>query len=522
MLHWLLACDAEAPPNWSRPSDAPPVDTETTPTPADDTGAVTTLADTSTDTSDTGEPAEAFDVVVVGSGPAGMAAALTAREAGASVLVLERDDYPGLGLILGGLAFATGSRWQAELGIVDTPEGAAAAWESITGVSGDHPGVRAFLDESGPTLEWLADNYGLTVEQVGGEIDVGWIARLHTLNWGQVDEFHPLIVAFDGELRTSVEVTEPWIEDGAIVGVRWVDLATGLEGRSRAGAVVIATGGFLRDLDRARAADPRLEGRDVVFENNPQANGGGLPFLAAVGAAMADEDDFVAYVHSIPDPDSTEEGLLVVGFEDGLVVGEDGGRFVADEVIESMDLFDALPPGDVFVVLTEEQALALGFSRPGYRWAAPTAPESVDAAHVLSVSPDIWSAPSLADLAAATGIDAEGLQAEVDGYNAAIAAGSGDPWGRPVRGLAPFESDVWYAVRLVPGLGKNFGGVATDTSGAVLDADGLPIPGLFAAGEVAGMIVGGGGGEGFSGSVAACYQGGRAAGASAVAYAAVE
>lgn len=84
-----------------------------------------------------------------------------------------------------------------------------------------------------------------------------------------------------------------------------------------------------------------------------------------------------------------------------------------------------------------------------------------------------------------------------------------------MTGAEPLAGAQWFAVRLSPGLAKNFGGVATDVDGHVLDELGRPIPGLYAAGEVAGMVLEGGGGAGFAGSMNACYWGGRVAGASA-------
>jgi uncharacterized protein len=65
---------------------------------------------------------------------------------------------------------------------------------------------------------------------------------------------------------------------------------------------------------------------------------------------------------------------------------------------------------------------------------------------------------------------------------------------------------------LRPSLAKNFGGALTDIDAHVLDTDGVPIPGLYAAGELVGMVSGGGAGTGFPGSVGGCYDGGRRAG----------
>ena len=87
-----------------------------------------------------------------------------------------------------------------------------------------------------------------------------------------------------------------------------------------------------------------------------------------------------------------------------------------------------------------------------------------------------------------------------------------DAFGRDLARVGPMEAGPWVLLRLTPGLAKNFGGVATDIDARVLDEAGAAIPGLYAAGEVAGMILGGGGGDGWAGSVSACFWGGRVAG----------
>ncbi|MES2644544.1 MAG: FAD-binding protein [Myxococcota bacterium] len=506
---FLLACAVPAvdpvdPPEheWPGPDD-PPDDTA----PPDDTG---TLVDGH------------WDVIVVGTGPAGTAAALTAREAGARVLLLERADDPGLGLVLGGHAFAAGTSWQAVSGVSDTPEAAQAEWQSITGVSGDTPGVREFLDASADTLTWL-QGYGMWVNFVQGERDAGIVPRIHGMGWGETatGNARELLTYFDGELRTGVEVTAPLLEDGAVVGVRWTDLATGLDGASASGAVVLATGGFVRDLDEVARVIPALAGRRVVFEASPHSDGGGLPFLRAVGAGSLSPENIGVYVHSIGDPwFPGSESLLALGSEEGILVDAAGDRFANEDLQRSFDLFDLLPEGEVYAVLSGTLADALVFSRPYYNWSTPPDAELPTLDEVLAAgSEDVVVADTLEDAAVYAGIDPARLVSTVETFNLGFETGLPDPYGRNLVRAEPLVGEPWVLLRLSPGLGKNFGGVATDIEGHVLDTGGVPIPGLYAAGEVAGMLLGGGGGDGFSGSVNACYWGGRVAGGSAAAFA---
>lgn len=522
MLPLLLACagaDVDLP--WSAPLDAPTIpaaDTADT-APSGDTGPASSGAESGGSAQ---VPFDAVvDVIVVGSGPAGMAAAIAAREAGAETILFERDDAAGLGVVLGGLAFGMDTRWQAEMGVEDDLELAKADWTRITGVSGDLPSVVEFLEHSAETLEWLEAHGAIVGALVAFESDAGSVPRVHDIGWPTPTGDETLLAAYDGELRTSVEVTGPALEDGAVVGVTWRDLQTGLTGATGARAVVLATGGFLRNEEHVAEVAPEVARHAYLWETNPQSDGGGLPFLEAVGAGSLAPEQIGVYTHAIQDPLFPEgEALVALGSENGILVDEAGKRFADESIADAFAMFLLLPEGPFFAVLGQGQIDDVRFMRPYYNWSNP--PDEVEIFlpdDVLDLpGVEAWRADTLDELAALAGIEPMGLQDTVDAYQEIVAAGGGDPYGRDPATLSALEGP-WYALRLRPGLAKNFGGVATDTWGRVLDGDGVPIPGLYAAGEVAGMVLGGGSGDGFTGSVTACYRGGIVAGGQAATYA---
>jgi len=111
-------------------------------------------------------PADGFaasvQLLIVGAGAAGLCAALSAHEAGADVVVLERDPVPrGSTALSAGLIPAAGTRFQKTLGIVDSPALFAADLKRKAHHEADPPMVDLIAREAGPTVEWLADRYGL-------------------------------------------------------------------------------------------------------------------------------------------------------------------------------------------------------------------------------------------------------------------------------------------------------------------------------------------------------------------------
>ena len=456
------------------------------------------------------EATDHADVVIIGSGAAGLAAGLAAREAGASVVILERDEKPGNGITYANRAFAVGTTYQAAAGIDDSAEIAAAEWPSITGVEGDTPAVYDFLAGSAETLNWLV-GLGFAYDGLASDEDSGSVARLHTVR-GE-DTRRALVADFDGDLRLRVEAEGLLSVRGRVRGVRWTDLETGEQGVTWAHAVVVATGGFLRDRAKVDEVRPDLVGRELLAETSPEATGGGLGLLEDVGAGWASPEDIGIYVHAIQDPDRDPGEALIFGAMDqALFVDAAGTRFADERNSRSLGFFEAVPVGDVYMVAPDAIAGSFMATRPDYNRSDPLVEERFGMGDLVLSSSEVHLATTPRELAELAGIDPDGLEATLDEVDALTESDGVDAFGRDFGGGLRFDDDLWWSIHLTPGLAKGFGGVATDERARVLDADGQPIPGLYAAGEVAGMLPGSGAGTGFSGSVLACYHYGRVAG----------
>ena len=97
---------------------------------------------------------------------------------------------------------------------------------------------------------------------------------------------------------------------------------------------------------------------------------------------------------------------------------------------------------------------------------------------------------SIAELASLAGIPAENLTKTLARYHALQKAGVDDDFGRSTAGMTALETAPFYAVRVKPAIHHTMGGLSVNTETQVLTADGRPIPGLFAAGEVTGGLHG--------------------------------
>jgi len=134
------------------------------------------------------------------------------------------------------------------------------------------------------------------------------------------------------------------------------------------------------------------------------------------------------------------------------------------------------------------QALADADSTCGYYIAAKKDGYAVEPYPMIQWGVTMEHVPhaaSIEELAALINVDAAALSATVARYNELCAKGVDEDFNKPAQYMIPVEGDEYYAFRMTPGTSVTFGGLEIDTSARVLDTELKPIPGLYAAGEVA-------------------------------------
>jgi predicted oxidoreductase len=458
-----------------------------------------------------------FDVIVVGGGGAGMAAAIEAEGAGASVLLVEAAERLGGSTALsGGVFYAAGTSVQAAAGIGgDTPDAMYEYYLSLNQWKVEPSVVRRLCDEAAPTLEWLI---GLGVEFPAEKLYVGGVesvARSHKPEGGGAS----IAASLERELRARrVEVAlgnrvqSLLVDGGGVHGVR----ARGEEATAR--AVILTTGGFGNSPELLERYYPSAAAAGDWTWSISAATcvGDGLRLALEAGGALGGHD----------------RGLLLrtAGFRKELeifmppwlvYVNGAGRRFVCETAAYAV-LGEVISdqPGPCYAIFDEESRASCTAADAMLQTYASDHAETSWTAETLDSLADegrILRGATLEELAARAGLPGETLAGTVGRYNEDCAAGGDSRFYKDPAALRPLVSSPFYAAEIRPAIVcLTSCGPRIDRDAHVLSASELPIPGLYAAGEVAGNVLGElyvGGGN----SVAAAIVYGRVAGRSAAA-----
>jgi len=432
-----------------------------------------------------------YDVVVIGSGFAGLAAAIEARATGSSVVVLEKMMAPGGNSAIsdGGIA-AAGTTLQEKSGYRDSPQ---LMYEDMmrAGLGLNYPElVREVAEKSNEVFQWSIDYLGVEymdrVDHFGGHsVHRCYTAANRTgstiIN-RQVEKAREIGV----EIRLGVSLQSFVLdEDGSVVGVRMregydyrdPDRGTGRSIKANK-AVVLATGGFGSDIPFRSAQDPRLT-EEIDTTNKLFSTAEALKEALRVGAAPV----HLSHIQLGPWASPDEKGFGVgpvfsdyIVFLYGIVVDPATGKRFANELSDRKTLSDAL--------------LEIGHPCVGIADSRAVESQGWDLSRGLRKGV-IKKFTRLEDLAAAYGIPAGELQATVERYNGHVEDGADLEFGREVLpDAAPIAQPPFYGMRLWPKVHFTMGGVQINLKAQVMDLDQKPIKGLYAAGEVTGGVHG--------------------------------
>ncbi|MCP5367616.1 MAG: FAD-dependent oxidoreductase [Hyphomicrobiales bacterium] len=412
-------------------------------------------------------------VVIVGAGACGLTAALAAADAGAEVLVLERDPVPqGSTALSSGMIPACGTRLQAEAGVEDSVEVMAADILAKAHGETDPALVRAVCAESGPAIDWLTETHGVELTLVGGFLYPGHSRlRMHAPPSRRgADLVGGLTRAAEAAgipVLTNARVADLYADgEGRVAGLSFERPDGGVE-RVGCGALVLACNGYGGNRDLVRELIPDMAAAN--YFGHPGNRGDALLWGRDLGAATADLGAYQGH-GSVAQP----HGILITWalmMEGGIQVNGEGRRFSNEHEGYSEQARRVMAqPGGIAWNVYDDRLHALGREFDDYRAAEDAgALRRAETAAALAAACHL-PAPALAD-----------TLADVERW----AAGEGkDPFGRDFAARPPLRPPYW-AVRVTGSLFHTQGGLVVDGGARVLRPDGRPLPNLFAGGGAA-------------------------------------
>ena len=418
------------------------------------------------------------DIVIVGAGGAGLSAAVAAAETDGSlkIIVLEKQ-----GIMGGNTNYSTGGINAAEtdvqrsLGIEDSKDlfyddtMRGGKQENIPAL------VRNLVEHAPVTISWLI-GLGTDLSDVG-LMGGSSVKRTHRPQGGAAIGPHLMKVLQTAsnkdniEIRTSNKVTGLLTSvDGSVTGVK-VQNADGSSYTLTSKAVIIATGGFGANLDMVTRLQPSLSGFATL--NHPGATGDAFGWVTAIGGDTIQ----MANIQIHPTAEATNHILITEAVRgNGAILVNHGGQRFCNEM-DTRDVVSAAileqDGGEAFLIFDQAVRQSLASI------------ETYANQHLLV------EGVSVEELASLVGIPLEKLSESVSRYNDQQKKGIDDDFGRSATEMTrSLETPPYYAVCVTPAIHHTMGGLSVNTETQVLRADGSPIPGLYAAGEVTGGLHG--------------------------------
>ncbi|MFT4054141.1 MAG: FAD-dependent oxidoreductase [Novosphingobium sp.] len=438
-----------------------------------------------------------YDVIVIGSGAAGMSAAIEARLAGASVMVVEADGHLGGATRNStGVVYACETAAQREKGIEDSADAVYDYIMTLNQHAVRPDLVRCYADESGAMVAWLEEKGVEFPAAMLVHSDVTDVQRGHTsktFGLGIADALINRAGALGVETALGTRIDGLIVEHGAVVGIT----AQGTE--LRAPSVVIATGGFGNNPEMLKQWFPTAAYHGdktwAVHRDAPFIQGDGIVLGQQVGAQITGHD------RGLIQPSPCFDSRYVEAFLPPWViaVNREGKRFMAEWESYAVCGYLIAEQTDkrCWVIFDHPTMVAngddLSYADPYNSGLAISSWEEITITREVDKG-IVHRADSIAQVARLAGLDPEAVAETVRRYNEDVTVHGEDRQFRKDgngHALTPIATAPFYAVEVRPAIiGFTAAGLDITVDGEVRDTRGRVIPGLYAAGEVLGCFHG--------------------------------
>ena len=466
------------------------------------------------------------DLIIVGAGGAGLSAAVTAKDLGVkNVLVLEKMPVVGGNTLRCASAFnAADPDRQKALPMTETLKDAVVKAISEKPVSEEHaklmadvkakyeaylksgsktlfdcpewhalqtynggdkvgqiPLIRQYSNNVLDTLHWMQSKGSPVMDRVSQGAGALW-QRTHQLDapagLGLIDPLYQAAVKQGVNFKLGMRVQDLILNDkGRVIGVTATDkVGNKYEFTSKDG-VILATGGYSHNKEMRQKSAPHLTS-EMVSTNQPGATGDGIIIATRHGADTTGMNYVQVYPLATPGTGALQgRARKMSGLDDVIDVNKNGERFVKEDARR-----------DEFVAAIKKQPGGVVYDINDSSIVKPLNSFNEDVETLVSIG-RIYKADSLADLAKQLGMPADKLEATVAEFNKMVEAKKDPKFGRKLFDR-PIVKPPFYATPRAPSIHHTMGGLQISTNAQVLDKNGKPIPGLYAAGEVTGGIHG--------------------------------
>lgn len=466
------------------------------------------------------------DLIIVGAGGAGLSAAVTAKDLGVkNVLVLEKMPVIGGNTLRCASAFnAADPDRQKALPMTETLKEAVVKAINEKPVSEEHaklmadvkakyeaylksgsktlfdcpewhalqtynggdkvgqiPLIRQYSNNVLDTLHWMQSKGSPVMDRVSQGAGALW-QRTHQLDapagLGLIDPLYQAAVKQGVNFKLGMRVQDLILNDkGRVIGVTATDkVGNKYEFTSKDG-VILATGGYSQNKEMRQKSAPHLTS-EMVSTNQPGATGDGIIIATRHGADTTGMNYVQVYPLATPGTGALQgRARKMSGLDDVIDVNKNGERFVKEDARR-----------DEFVAAIKKQPGGVVYDINDSSIVKPLNSFNEDVETLVSIG-RIYKADSLADLAKQLGMPVDKLEATVAEFNKMVEAKKDPKFGRKLFDR-PIVKPPFYATPRAPSIHHTMGGLQISTNAQVLDKNGKPIPGLYAAGEVTGGIHG--------------------------------
>lgn len=438
------------------------------------------------------------DAVVVGGGAAGMAATVRLAQLGKSVILLEKSAYLGGAIaVSGGNQVVMGSKLQAEAGVTDDSVESMVEDFMKNGANLNVPELlELYAANVGAATDWLNEDCGIAFNMEGGLHQLGEYSHDRELAYvgggaGFAESMRAAVDASGATVLLSTRAQSLNVTDGRVTGVT----AQANEGTTyviTANDVLLATGGYGN-------SDTLLsdELASALYYGPASSTGDGVIMATAEGIDAATR--LMEYGKRYPNGVEVSEGIAkstiagnIVGWTMSAILVNAEGERVVNEKASNRTILEAEleQTGSMLYLLMDAQTFDVWKTKLA---AAGLTEETIDGyvANNGASAPIFAHGETLAEAAAAAGVDGAALEKTVERYNGFVAAGVDEDFGRAAAYMTmPIGDGPYYLVEQKPRFATTMGGLVVNTSLQVINTKDEVIGGLYAAGEVVGGVMG--------------------------------